>query len=119
MTTDAIRDAEYRLQLTRSVSNYADELAGLISHLGETFPDPEASGVHALLEAVLTAAADPLEAAIFRAQTDLGYLTGAIPRPEPETVTRHRDAGSGRYVTEAEADARPETTVSETREVGR
>ena len=117
MTTDAIRDAEYRLQLTRAAARLTEELSVVLDTLGR-FGDHD-KDAYSILTAALTAGHPIIEAGLERAQTELGYLTGAIPRPEPETVTRHRDAGSGRYVTEAEADARPETTVSETREVGR
>ena len=117
MTTDTIREAEYRLQLARAAARLTDELARVLHTLGRM--DSHDKDAYSILTAALIADRPIVEAGLERAQTELGYLTGAIPRPEPETVTRHRDAGSGRYVTEAEADARPETTVSETREVGR
>lgn len=33
---------------------------------------------------------------------------------KPETITHHRDAGTGLYITKKYADKHPETTVKET-----
>ena len=91
MTTE-IREAEYRLQLARAAARLTEELSVVLDTMGRM--DSHDKDAYSILTAALIAGHPIIEAGLERAHTDLGHLTGAIPRPEPETVTRHRDAGT-------------------------
>lgn len=105
-------DYEYRIQMARAATRLNDELLTVITTIIEEQHDPQGIEVLTLLEAVLTTAANPLERALTRALEPI-----ETTEDEKKRRSTYRDAIDGKFISRTEAEARPDTTVKETREM--